>query len=204
MNPFSIIVDNEREISSNGKIYYKNKKFIYDFDNKNIEFEIYINPSCLFYFDCNDKYFVIIIGFNNPYKSNFFHIYKMEDILNNKIEIYKTINKIHKGINNFYLHISQDKLFYDFIGKVYIYEIENNKVAILDDEYDIFTRYYFTNNYKFIILKNVINKYNILTNELIDTINFENNNFLLFEKFYYKDNNLYYYKNEINICLGNL
>ena len=104
MNPFSITIENMRELSSNGKIQYDyiNNVFIYDFQGPlhrefSLDFDYKCGDEGHVYFDCNDTYFVINVSsslYNTPKDYGCpFIIYKMEDILNNNIKTFVECNK---------------------------------------------------------------------------------------------------------------
>jgi len=223
-----------RELSSNGKIKYDNISniFIYDFQGPlhrefSLDFDYKCGDEGHVYFDCNDTYYVINVSsslYNTPKDYGCpFIIYKMEDILNNNIKTTakRVIKKISGGIGQFYIHQSQNKIFHNMLEKIYVYEIDNDIVAVLDDDRlpDIHSSYYFTNNYKFFVYKNTIDKYDIKTNVYIDTIYFivhwhrckygfcscrHNPGPILYEKFYYKDNLLHYAVDNGSIYLGEM
>lgn len=187
-NPFGQDINCDK-ISTNGNLIFKDGKLILTHNNKeyilNIPNEIlYYKGNILNYFDCNDTYIAI-----DQFGSII--IYKINDLIKNNYS-YKIINKNNSSRNS----ITINQLKNEIYGTVFldntciIYDIETLKIKKIKT-YTEYGHIFLINDLRF--------EYRGINNSLLifknnEIIEIYDNVVNVYEKFFYKNNKVYFYK----------
>lgn len=188
-NPFGLDIKCD-EISTNGNLIFKDNNLILTHCNKeyilNIPNEIlYYKGNILNYFDCNDTYIAI-----DQYGSII--IYKINDLIKNNYS-YKRINKEYNGRNRIIINQFKNEIYYGIVfdNTYIIYDIETLKIKKIKT-YTEYGSIFLINDLRFEYQGGINNILLIFkNNEIIETYN---NVVNTGEKFFYKNNKVYFYK----------